>query len=418
MKTIRIFLIIFLICNICSITSCGTKSAEKPRKVVFIIVDGIPADVIERVFTPAIDEISARGGYSRAYMGGEVGGITQTPTVSADAYNSMLTSTWFNKHNISYNDISHPNYHYWTIFRIAKNQKKNYTTAVFSTWTDNRTVLVGEGKPETGNIKIDFALDELEGDEIETVDFPQEEHSLQIFKIDEKISEAAANCIMEKAPDIMWVYLWYTDAAGHEFGDSPEMDKYTELADNQVARIWEAVKYREEQHGEEWMIVVMTDHGRTASDGKGHGGHSERERTTWISTNVKTNNYFAQGLPAITDILPSISRFMDFSIPVDLQYEQEGAPFIGELSIANVKAEIKDHNIKITWDNYDNLPIDIFMTLTNHFKEGGKDEWKKVGVINANQKMFLFDASIQESELYKFSLRGKNNMLPVWAKIK
>jgi len=415
LKVIRFFSAITLVFSIFSMISCGEKS--KPvLKSVFIIVDGIPADIIERVSTPAIDEISARGGYSRAYVGGEKDGITQTPTVSADSYISMLTSTWFNKHNIWNNNYKNPNYHYWNIFRIAKNQKKNYTTAVFSTWTDNRTVLVGEEKPEAGSIKIDFALDVLEDSDIETPSYPQEEHSLQIFKMDETISQAAAICIREEAPDLMWVYLWYTDAVGHEFGDSPQMDKYTELADNQVARIWEAVKYREEQHGEEWMIVVMTDHGRTAFDGKGHGGQSERERTTWISTNVKTNDYFAQGLPAITDILPSISRFMGFTIPVDLQYEQEGAPFIDKVSIANIKAEKTGNQIRITWDNYDDSPVDIFLSVTNNFKDGGKDEWEKVGTIKASQELFVFDCSDQESEFYKFSLRSKHNMLPVWIK--
>ena len=414
MKTIRFFAIIILTCSIFAISSCGKKS-EPVLKSVFIIVDGIPADVIERVSTPAIDEIAARGGYARAYVGGEKGGITQTITVSAVGYNSLLTSTWFNKHNVGDNDITNPNYHYWTIFRTAKNQKRDYTTAVFSSWEDNRTKLIGEGKPETGNVKIDFVLDGLE---LDTINYPQEENDLQIFKIDEKISEAAANCIKEDAPDLMWVYLWYTDDAGHGFGDSPYMDKYTALADNQIARIWEAVKFREEQYGEEWMIVVTTDHGRTASDGRGHGGQSDRERTTWISTNVNPNTYFVKGLPAITDIAVSIARFMGFSIPVDLQYEQEGAPFIGELSIANVKAEKNGNQIKITWDNYDNAPVDIYLSVTDNFKEGGKDEWKKTGTVNANQKMFVFDTSGRESEFYKFSLRGKHNMLPVWVQTK
>ena len=412
MKTNRFFSIIILIYSIFSMSGCGTQNSEKPRKTVFIIVDGVPADIIERVSTPAIDEIAAKGCYSRAYVGGEKDGITQTPTVSCPGYNTLLTSTWFNKHNVGDNAMTDPNYHYWTILRIAKNQEKDYTTAVFSTWTDNRTVLIGEGKPETGNLKVDFSQDVIRDADAGAMGH---DHYMAIFRMDEIISKAAAHCIKEEAPDVMYVYLWYTDAAGHEFGDSPEMDKHSELADNQVARIWEAVKYREEQHGEEWMIVVTTDHGRTA-DGRGHGGQSERERTTWISTNVKPNTYFVQGIPTITDIAVSIARFMDFSIPVDLQYEQEGAPFIGNLSIANIKAQKTGNQINITWDNYDNDPIDIYLSVTNNFKDGGKDEWKKVGTVKADQKNFVFDASNQESQFYKFSLRGKHNMLPVWVK--
>ena len=406
MKTkIRFLLLIFLIISIFSLGSCTKK-----HKSVFIIIDGVPADVVERVSTPAIDEIAAKGGYSRAYTGGEVNGITETTTISAVGYNSLLTSTWANKHNVWDNDIAHPNYNYWSIFRIAKNQQRAYATAVFSSWEDNRTKLIGEGKAETGHLKVDFALDGLELDKQK---YPDEKNDLHIFKIDEKISEAAAICIREEAPDVMWVYLWYMDCAGHIFHDGDYFDQYLGLADKQVARIWEAVKYREKQYGEEWMVVVTTDHGRRASDG-GHGLQSERERSIWISTNVKPNTYFEQGLPAITDIAVSISRFMNFSIPDDVQYEQEGAPFIGKVSIANVKAVATGNQINITWDNYDDSQVDLYLSVTNNFKDGGKDEWKKVGTVKASQRKFVFDASMQPSKFYKFSLRGKHNMLPVW----
>ena len=50
-----------------------TRSAASPRKAVFIILDGIPADVIEQVATPSIDEIAKAGGYARAHVGGELG---------------------------------------------------------------------------------------------------------------------------------------------------------------------------------------------------------------------------------------------------------------------------------------------------------------------------------------------------------
>lgn len=45
----------------------------KAKKAVFIIVDGVPADMIERLKPPAIGRIAAEGGYSRAYCGGIAG---------------------------------------------------------------------------------------------------------------------------------------------------------------------------------------------------------------------------------------------------------------------------------------------------------------------------------------------------------
>lgn len=390
----------------------GTLNA-KNRKTVFVIVDGIPADVIERVNTPAIDEIAACGGYTRAYMGGKVKGYSQTPTVSAVCYNTLLTATWVNKHNVWGNDISAPNYHYWNVFRIAENQKKEVKTAIFSSWEDNRTKLVGEGLEQAGGVKLDYALDGLE----KRKDlYPAEKNSLNIFKIDEKVSEEAAVCIREKAPDLTWVYLWYLDCVGHEQGDGEAFDKYTTLADRQVARIWEAVKFREKECGEEWMVVVVTDHGRKVG-GYGHGGQTERERTIWVSTNVKPNSYFEKEQPAMVDVVPSICRFMDFTIPVDVKREQDGIPFIGKVDISNADAVKEGKQVRLSWKSYSNDPqVTIYAAVKNEFSKGTKDEWVKIGKTRAKNNGFVFDTDKLSADFYKFAIESPNNILSVWIK--
>ena len=106
---------------------------KNAKKVLFVIVDGIPADVIDTVATPNIDKISAMGGFTIASMGGEVGGYSETPTISAVGYNSLLTGVWANKHNVWDNDIEAPNYNYRTIFRMLKDSDPTKKTAIFST---------------------------------------------------------------------------------------------------------------------------------------------------------------------------------------------------------------------------------------------------------------------------------------------
>lgn len=294
-------------------------------KAIFIIVDGIPADVIEAVATPHIDAISGAGGYTRAYVGGEIGGASESPTVSAVGYMSVITGTWANKHNVRDNDVNDPDYAYWDIFRIAKAHNPALRTAIFSTWTDNRTKLIGDGLAAAGGNKLDIVVD---GFELDTERFPHDLRSNYIRNIDEHVADEAARLIAEEGPDLSWVYLQYTDDIGHRFGDSPEQVSAVQRADDQVGRISKAVQARRNAFDENWLIIVTTDHGRDAATGRGHGGQSERERTTWIATNSAQLRDLSGDLPAVVDILPSLARHLELEMPANIRGQLDGEPFI------------------------------------------------------------------------------------------
>ena len=388
----------------------------KARKSVFIIIDGVPADIVERLDLPALQEIASEGAYGRSYVGGTKGEYDESPTISAVGYTDLLTSTWVNKHNVPGNSDLNPNYNYWTIFRIAQEQKKKNTTGIFSSWTDNRTVLVGEGKPETGGFKIDYVSD---GFELDTVNFPHKQFERHIFDIDEHVSEEAAKCIKENAPDLSWVYLWYTDDAGHFSGNGEAFDKSVIDADRQIGRIWEAVKYREANFNEEWMVVVTTDHGRT-EDGYDHGGQGDRERTTWIVTNQKVNERMESGKSAVVDITPSICRFMGYKVPRDVRWEQEGVPFIGKVDIMDMRLVPSGDGVVLKWTAVDGKArVNVWAAAGNDFREGGKDTWIKIGSVRAGDGSFTVDLSgLPESSFYKFVLETPCTNLCRWLQVK
>lgn len=388
-------------------------SQEKLRRSVFIIVDGVAADVIEKLDPPNLRRIADQGGFARAIVGGEKDGYSQTPTISAVGYNSVLTGTWVNKHNVWDNDIAEPNYHYPTIFRLLKTQWPQKKTAVYSSWLDNRTKLVGDGLPQTGNVHVDFHFDGLEHD---TINYPHDEQRDFMHRIDEAVADHAAKSIREQAPDLSWVYLEYTDDMGHMYGDSPAFHKAVEYADKQVGRIWDAVEYRMKNFNEDWLIIVTTDHGRDSVTGHNHGGQSVRERSGWIVTNAKgLNDHFKKNKGAIVDIMPTIARFMNINIPTDVAREADGIPLTGDLSISNLKANKKNGKIFLEWDAHERSGrVRVWISRSNRFKTGGKDKYESAGEFALSSGKAEIDLKKSPTGFYKIVVEGKHNSAGRW----
>lgn len=290
-------------------------------KAIVILLDGIPADVIETVDTPTIDAISALGGYRRGYVGGTIGGLSESPTISAVGYQTMLTGTWANKHNVYSNEIKAPNYAYWDFFRIAKTANPRLKTALFSTWEDNRTKLLGEGLADAGGCKLDYFYDGLEH---QTEAYPHDADANYIKAIDQAVAEDAIRYIKNEAPDLSWLYLQYTDDVGHAMGDSDQLRGAVSGMDHLLGGLWQAIEQRRKTENEDWLVLVTTDHGRDAKTGKHHGGQSDRERTIWIATNQPSINRSIDREAKMVDILPTLLEHLHIRAPAEIAQQLDG----------------------------------------------------------------------------------------------
>ncbi len=392
-----------------------SQTHETEKKALFIILDGISADVLEMIHTPYLDEVIETGGYTRAYLGGEAGGYSESPTVSAVGYNHLLTGTWSNKHNVYDNEIEEPNYNYWNIFRLFETNHPEKTTAIYSSWLDNRTKLVGGGIAEAGDISIDIHFDGFEHD---TLAFPHDDEGLYVQKIDQHVSEMADQSIREDGPDLSWVYLWYPDSAGHYYGDGDKYYESLRVADRQIGLIWEAVKYRENNYNEEWLFIVTTDHGRRLPDGRHHGGQTERERTIWFVTNENnTNLHFAASKPGIVDLYPTISRHLDLELPGQLGYELDGVPLTGDLSLSHPAADYDPETgeISVTWKAWhEDGEVSVKISRTNEFQEGREDNYELVKQVPLIATEAVIDVSDRPSDFYKIVMEGPHNSVNRW----
>lgn len=391
-------------------------ATAQQKKAVFIIIDGIPADLIEKLNTPTIKAISNEGGFVHALCGGEKGAYNETPTISAVGYTTILTGTWVNKHNVWDNDGIKENYNYKTIFRYLKDVDPSKKIAIFSTWLDNRTILCGDGLPETNNLKFDYAFDGLE---LDTVRYPHDKNAEYIKRIDDTVSTVAGEYIKANGPDLLWVYLEHTDDMGHRYGDSKQYYDAIEAADARIKKVWDAVQYRKQKFGEDWLIVVTTDHGRDSS-GFNHGGQSDREKNGWIATNAKNlNEQFNNGLASQADIMPAIATFMQVGIPGENIMEVDGTSFIGTISANEPTAKLENGKITINWNAVIKKGnVKIWLTTTNNFKTGGKDDYKMVAEVPVKSEQAIIDVSNMPSAFYKIVIETPTNILNRWIVVK
>jgi hypothetical protein len=345
-------------------------------------------------------------------VGGEKNAYSQTPTISAVGYNSLLTGTWVNKHNVWGNEIEAPNYNYWNIYRLFKTQYPNKTTAIYSTWIDNRIKLIGTDAKEADNIMPDIIYD---GMELDTVNFPHDDYGYFYNVIDDSVINRTAASIKKDAPDLSWVYLEYTDEMGHRHGNGDTRSNAVKLLDDKLKRLWDAIQYREKIFNEDWQLWITTDHGRE-NNGYHHGWQSDRERTTWIATNAKNlNNYFFKMTPGIVDIMPSIAKHLGIVIPKEKLMEVDGISLTGKISAIDADAKRNGTSIEITWKPLDKTGVaKIWVATTNEFKKGGTDNYRLMKEVPVAAGKANIDVKKIPSEFYKVVIELPYNFLNRW----
>ncbi|MCX6263202.1 MAG: alkaline phosphatase family protein [Bacteroidetes bacterium] len=233
--------------------------------------------------------------------------------------------------------------------------------------------------------------------------------------IDERVIAAADSGIRNQAPDLTWVYLEYTDDMGHRYGDSPKMTDAVEKLDKQLGKLYDAIQYREAKYKEKWLLIITTDHGRDEKNGKNHGGQSPRQRSTWIVSNKKLNNYAHLDYPAIVDIMPTFGNFMGMNLPNEVTREIDGISLIGKVSVAQPEINVFQQKLDLRWQSLDTSgTVKICISTKNEFKTGAQDQYIFLQEVPIQKNRAIIDISQYPSDFYKIVMEGKYNTINRW----
>ncbi|MEY3026174.1 MAG: hypothetical protein RLZZ238_1071 [Planctomycetota bacterium] len=218
-------------------------------KVLLVGIDGMRPEAMVAARTPAIDALVADGCITLV-------ATTAPETVSGPGWSNVLCGVWPDKHRVVDNRFLISDYEaYPSVFTLIKRADPSRRTAMFANWGP-----IGE--------RI------LKSDPID------ERVSLADTKNDMPQVDACVEALATGGADFTFAYIGRVDETGHEFGfhaDSPVYLEAIERADAHLARMLAAIDARPTRAAEDWLVIVVTDHGGTID--LSHGRDIPEHRT-------------------------------------------------------------------------------------------------------------------------------------------
>lgn len=227
------------------------------RKLLLIGYDGTLASAAgRRAQEPgsAIGTLAAQGGLWLGQAGGAVPGEQATRT--APGWTSIFTGVWADRHGVYKNGDTLSPEARTILYQLSERGRE--VSFSFS-WKPHLTDTYRDEAAEYPGVF------QYRGNDADTL-------KSMLGAIDE-------------GQDAVFGIFEYVDHAGHVTGysaDSPFYQKALERAEAGAARLIEAARARERQYGEDWLIIIATDHGGYGFD---HFGPGLMESTTFFAAN-------------------------------------------------------------------------------------------------------------------------------------
>jgi len=230
-------------------------------------------------------------------------------TISGPSWSTILTGAWDNKTGVINNIFNPKPYDSWpTVFNLLEYNKPEIETAVVADWQYINDMAAAGGYAADTNTYISKINDS----------WADTDAAVTQNTIDLITNTTAAS-------SFIFSYQVQVDEAGHSFGGgSPEYKAAINNVSVNIQAIMDAVAAREQSTGEDWSVILTTDHGHQQSVGFGHGFQSPNETSSFVIADLAGDtNDGKQNLNYTTaDITPTIVDL--FGVP--LRSDFDGVP--------------------------------------------------------------------------------------------
>jgi len=231
---------------------------SRPRKLLFIVYDGALASAagVRAMEYPdgPIGTFAAQGMWL-AHAGG-VHALGDQTTDTAPGFASMFTGVWGAQNGITSNSDTLLSEHHTIMYRL---HEAGLRVRFSYSWRSH------------GAVNYHHEMERAP----ELFDFSRNDVGTVVSMLD----------AIESGYDAVFGSLEHTDTWGHITGyhhRNPFYMRAFSRAECDAARLISAVQARVEVYGEDWLIILASDHGGI---GINHGGTSLMESITWFASN-------------------------------------------------------------------------------------------------------------------------------------
>lgn len=236
-------------------------------KIAVVGIDGLRIDLARGTGKmPTLDAVIAAGVFNALEM--------EVPTLSGPGWSTLLTGSTHAQHQVKDNRfVGHKLLHRPDFLSQAYFADQSTTTLAAAGWPP----LVD---PADAGPVIWERREQQRSGHHRVISRDGETYGYQV--VDALIADHAVEAIVSKGPDVSFIYFCDADDEGHVYG--PHSDQYTAAmarVENHLSRIKEAITGRVEELGEDWYLVLTTDHGHI--DAGGHGDGSAVERASFVA---------------------------------------------------------------------------------------------------------------------------------------